>query len=228
MNLREDNSSGEITSIKDAEQKWMNDDYICHCNILISLSDALFYKYSQRTTSAKELWEQLKLVYLHEEFGSKRQQVKKYIELQIADGKPILEQVQELNQLADAVKAAGMSINENFHVSTIISKLPPSWRDFSLKLMHTENLSFRLLMNQISFEEELQNQYKRRGLQNFQEFRPCKEVEPRGSDATDPRMYRKRREGEMNGKPVICFNCGKKGHIPRNCWSKKTEKEMKI
>lgn len=227
MNLREDSSSGEIARIKAAEQKWMNDDYICHRNILSSLSDNLFYKYSRRTSSAKELWEQLKLVYLHEEFGSKRLQVKKYIEYQIVDEKPISEQVQELNQLAHAVEAAGMSINESFHVSAIISKLPLSWRDFSLKLMHIENLSFHALMYQINLEEELQNQYKRKRWQDSQEFQPYKKVGPGGSDANNPRICRKRPEGETSGKSVICFNCDKKGHISRDCWRKKLEKEVK-
>ncbi|WCJ22430.1 zinc knuckle (CCHC-type) family protein [Euphorbia peplus] len=154
--IRPEASPQDIAQTKAAERKWFNDDYMCRHNILAYLSDALYKRYSI-TRSAKELWEELRLVYLHEEFGKKRSQVKSYIEFQITDDKPILEQIQELNNIADSVVAAGIHFDEKFHVGTIISKLPPSWKDFCMKLMCEEHLPFGRLMDYIRMEDEFRN-----------------------------------------------------------------------
>uniref|UniRef100_A0A6N2N2M9 DEK-C domain-containing protein n=1 Tax=Salix viminalis TaxID=40686 RepID=A0A6N2N2M9_SALVM len=153
-------SAEEIAQAKATEQKWCNDDYLCRLNILNSLSDSIYYKYVKKIQTAKEYGEELKLVYLYEEFGTRRSQVKKYIEFQMVDEKSIVDQLQELNGIADAIVAAGMFIDENFHVSTVISKLPPSWKDFCMKLMHEEYLPFWILMDRVRVEEESRNQDK--------------------------------------------------------------------
>lgn len=224
-NLIPEASGGEIAQAKAAEQKWMNDDYICRRNILSSLSDDLFYKYSQNTHSAKDLWEKLRLVYLHEEYGTKRLQVKRYIEYEMVHGKSVVEQVQELNSLADSIVAAGISVDENFHVSVIISKLPPSWKDFCLKLMHYEHLSFQVLMNHLRVEEELQNQYRSQEPPGIQ---LSGKVRSSDNNIRNSGKSPKMRESETVGKPVVCYNCGKKGHISRHCRSRKSDKEANL
>ncbi|XP_048335650.1 uncharacterized protein LOC107423619 [Ziziphus jujuba] len=202
-------STEEITRAKAAEQKWMNDDRMCRHNILSSLSDYLLNLYSKKPTTAKELWEELKLLHLYEEFGTKRSQVKKYIEFQMVEEKPILEQVQELNCIADKIAAAGMLIEENFHVSVIISKLPLSWKDISIKLMFEEHLPFWMLMRRLKVEEELRMQDKQ-GMPNPVSNNLAGKAVPRMRDA----------------RPQVCYTCGKKGHSYRQCYSKKVDKEI--
>ncbi|KAJ1413764.1 Transcriptional coactivator p15 [Sesbania bispinosa] len=148
---------------KASEKRWVHDDLMCRRNILSHLSDHLFNQYANRKMSAKELWEELKFVYQFEEYGTKRSQVKKYIEFQMVDEKAVVEQIQEFNSIADSIVAAGMSIEENFHVCVIISKLPLSWKDFCIKLMHEEYLPFWKLMERIRIEEETRNGVKQVG-----------------------------------------------------------------
>ncbi|KAF8026990.1 hypothetical protein BT93_E0037 [Corymbia citriodora subsp. variegata] len=224
-NLIPEASSGEIAQAKAAEQKWMNDDYVCRRNILSSLSDDLFYKYSHNTHSAKDLWEKLRLVYLYEEYGTKRLQVKRYIEFKMVNGKSVVEQVQELNNLADSIVADGISVDENFHVSVIISKLPPSWKDFCLKLMHYEHLSFQVLMNHLKVEEELQNQYKSKEPHGIP---PSGKVRSSNDNIRNSGKSPKSRESETVGKPVVCYSCGKKGHFARHCRNRKSDKEANL
>ncbi|KAI6707771.1 hypothetical protein NL676_010733 [Syzygium grande] len=227
-NLIPEASSVEIARVKAAEEKWMNDDYICRRNILSSLSDELFYKYSQTTYSAKDLWEKLRLVYLYEECGTKRLQVKRYIEFEMVDGKSVIEQVQELNRMADSIAAAGISVDENFHVSVIISKLPPSWKDFCLKLMHHEHLSFQVLMNHLRVEEELHNQYKSKEPHDIHGIQPSGKVRSSNNSIRNSGKSPKMRESETVGKPVVCYSCGKKGHYSRHCRSRQSDKEANI
>ncbi|KAK1560977.1 hypothetical protein Q3G72_033067 [Acer saccharum] len=219
-------SSEEISKVKAAEQKWVHDDHICRRHILSCLSDNLYYQFSKKTKSAKELWEELKLVYLYEEFGTKRLQVKRYIEFQMVDEKPILEQLKEFNNIADSVVAARMMIDDNFHVSVIISKLPPSWKDFCIKLTREEYLSFGMLMDRITVEEELRRQNKQGELSNSVDSRLAKGFGPRMRDMKRPGMSWKRRDSEMDGKIIVCYNCGKKGHMTKDCWNRKIDKEI--
>ncbi|KAK7397441.1 hypothetical protein VNO78_18613 [Psophocarpus tetragonolobus] len=220
---------------KAAERRWLNDDLMCWRNILSHLSDPLFNLYSNRKMSGKELWEELKLLYLYEEFGTKRSQVKKYIEFQIVDDKEIIEQIRELNDIADSITAAGMFIDDNFHVSVIISKLPPSWKHFCVKLMCEEYLSFRRLMERIQIEEEYRYGVKRAGEHsNSIGYHQGNRVGQRRADYKPLGMYRNR--SEINTRSVSCSICGKRGHLSQHCWrrydkqtdERKTEENVRI
>ncbi|KDP28479.1 hypothetical protein JCGZ_14250 [Jatropha curcas] len=223
--MKPEASAEGIAQAKAVEQKWLNDDYMCRRNILASLSDALYYQYSKNAKSAKELWEELKLVYLYEEFGKKRSHVKKYIEFQMVEEKPILDQVQELNSIADSIVATGIFIDEKFHVSAIISKLPPSWKDFCMKLMCEEYLPFWMLMDRVRVEDESRNQDKQAEPSNSACFNHTKNLGPRMKDMKKPGFNGRRRETEMDNKGLVCYSCGKKGHISKHCRSKKFDKE---
>ncbi|KAI4355245.1 hypothetical protein L6164_004038 [Bauhinia variegata] len=199
------------------EKRWVDDDSHCRRNILLYLSDHLFDQYAKRKMSARELWEDLKLTYLYEEFGTKRSQVRKYIEYQMVEENSILEQVQEFNNIADSIVASGILVDENFHVSVIISKLPPSWKNICNKLMREEHLPFWKLMERLRTEEASRNQSKKVGEpSNNPGFHLSKR--PRGTDNMPSGMHRNK--SDMNSKKIPCYYCGKKGHLPKNCWWK--------
>ncbi|KAM6583858.1 hypothetical protein CsatB_010860 [Cannabis sativa] len=210
-------SAEEISRTKAAEQKWMNDDYLCAHNIFSSLSDNLFNLYSKKTMTAKELWQELRLLHLCEEYQTERSQVKKYIEFKMVEDRSILEQVHEINRIADSIVAAGMTVEEKFHVSVIISKLPPSWKDISVKLMCEEYLPFWMLMNRLGVEEDLRNQHKRKSPTPAGYGLPERNVQM----MRHPKPYNlhpKKRNLEKDNK--FCHNCGKKGHLLQNCYNK--------
>ncbi|XP_058740659.1 uncharacterized protein LOC131612934 isoform X2 [Vicia villosa] len=217
--LGEDNASAEeISETKAAEKRWVNDDLMCRRNILGLISDSLFKNYASRKMSAKELWKELRRVYLIEEYGTKRSQVKKYIEFQMDDEKAVADQIQELNCIADSILAAGMHIDENFHVSVIISKLPLSWKDFYNKLMCEEHLPFWKLMERITIEEESRNGVKQVGEPPSDNARlhHANKGGIKGADIKPPPGFP--RKFEPNGKNKTCYVCGQKGHISKNCW----------
>ncbi|KAH0980138.1 hypothetical protein GBA52_007315 [Prunus armeniaca] len=113
--------SGGLTELKDAEEKWIKDDFLCLRTILNYLCDDLLHRYGKRkkTTTAKQLWDDLKLM-----FGMKKYLVRKYMDFQKVDEKSLVEQIQEFNRIFDEVVASGMTLSETFHVSAILSSLP--------------------------------------------------------------------------------------------------------
>ncbi|KAL0428721.1 UNVERIFIED_CONTAM: hypothetical protein Sradi_0498100 [Sesamum radiatum] len=169
ISLNQETSLDEKVKEKAAVQRWIDDDYICRHNILNSLCDNLFQLYSQKSCSAGELWEELKLVY-GEDLGTTRR---------------------------------------NFHVSTIVSKLPPSWKEFRVRLMHDDFLPFNMLMHRLQVEEDSRNCFKietnyKKGLI----------IEPK----LDYRLGMRRKENKR-----VCYSCGKEGHIIKNCPDRKFE-----
>ncbi|XP_054781483.1 uncharacterized protein LOC129288773 isoform X2 [Prosopis cineraria] len=213
-------SAVEVAEARAAEKRWVSDDFMCRRNILCYLSDHLFNQYTNRKMTAKELWEELRQVYLYEEFGTKRSQVKKYIEFKFVGEKSILEQVLELNTIADSIVSAGMMIDENFHVSVLISKLPPSWKDVCIKLMCEEYLPFWMLMERLRVEEESRNQVKQgdEPSSNDRGYHEARKFVQRWADIKPSSMYGQRNRLDMNGRSIVCYVCGKKGHLSRNCW----------
>ncbi|CAH2069279.1 unnamed protein product [Thlaspi arvense] len=208
-----------------AKKNWLRDDYLCHNHLLNSLSDHLYRQYLKKFKHAKELWDDLKWVYQCEESNSKRSQVRKYIEFKMVEERPVLEQVQEVNKIADSIVSAGMFLDETFHVSTIISKFPPSWSGFSTRLMEEEYLPVWMLMERVKAEELLRN-----GAQRVT-YRPStgsSQMERMQSLGTTHRGSQsigwKRKEPERDGRvTIVCDNCGRRGHLAKNCWGKTSD-----
>lgn len=210
---RQKASFEEIVRAKAEVQKWVNDENLCRHSILSCLCDNLFAEYSKKTKSAKELWEELKSAYC-EDFGTSRSKVSKYMQFEMVDGISVLEQAQELCRIADSVKASGMWIDEHFHVSAIISKLPPSWKDYRRNLMHENFITVVMLMHRLRVEEESRNHAEKEGFAHLAESREDNRLEVEKGDFKRPAMHL---EMEKGNKLITCFRCGQKGHISRNC-----------
>ncbi|KAL8115087.1 hypothetical protein AgCh_021786 [Apium graveolens] len=195
--LHEEACFEKAAQAKAAAKKWVDDDYLCRVNILNSLSDHIYDQYSKRMLSSKELWEELKLSF-DEDFGTKISLVNKYMQYQIIDGVSVLEQVQEFHEIADAIIACGMRIDENFHVSAIVSKLPPSWKECRVKLLKEEWLPLSKLMYTLGVEEN------------------CRILHRSYETSTHSKPENKF-VSKTTEKKRLCYMCGNEGHISKNC-----------
>ncbi|KNA18153.1 hypothetical protein SOVF_073340 isoform A [Spinacia oleracea] len=219
----------ELAQTLSAAEKWVDDDHICRQNILNSLCDNLYGHYSKKSGTAKDVWEELKLTYLHEEHGAKVSLVKKYIEFQIVEEKPVFEQVHEFHQIADALIASGMYVEEKFHVNVIISKLPPSWKPNMIELMKEDYLPVWMLMNHLKAEEESRHKgnmcdtprVSRSDLPPV--FQPNKRFGPQRIPMKKPGVAHGNYEPDRDRKVKFCSNCKKKGHNLDQCWFLKAE-----
>jgi hypothetical protein len=54
----------------------------------------------------------------------------------MVDDNPIVEQAHEIHTLAKELEGFNCELSDKFVAGSIISKLPPSWRDFATYLKH--------------------------------------------------------------------------------------------
>ncbi|GKB33376.1 zinc finger, CCHC-type containing protein [Tanacetum coccineum] len=117
---------------------WENDDYICHGHILNGMSDAFFDVY-QNVGSTKELWDQLDSKYMREDASSKKFLVSNFNNYKMVYSRSVMEQYHELLRIIRQFTQYGLNMDESISVSSVIDKLPLSWKDFKHTLKHNKD-----------------------------------------------------------------------------------------
>ncbi|GJZ68091.1 hypothetical protein Tco_0631331 [Tanacetum coccineum] len=121
------------------EAKWENNDYICRGHILYGMSDPLF-DIHQNVESVKELWDSLESKYMWR--------------MLLVRSSLILGQYTQ----------HGLKMEESIYVSSVIDKLPPSWKDFKHSLKHgKDDLSLVQLGSHLRIEESPRAQESNKG-----------------------------------------------------------------
>ncbi|GKA07542.1 zinc finger, CCHC-type containing protein [Tanacetum coccineum] len=143
--------------------KWDNDDYIYRGHILNGMSDSLFYVYTN-VESAKELWDSFESKYMSEDSSSKKFLVSNFNNYKMVDSRPVMEQYNELLRILRQYTQHGLKMDESIFVSSIIDKLPLSWKVFKHTLKHgKDDLSLVQLGSQLRIEESLRVQDSDKG-----------------------------------------------------------------
>ncbi|XP_074337413.1 uncharacterized protein LOC141674601 [Apium graveolens] len=205
--------------------KWENDDYICRGHILNGMSDSLFDIY-QNVESAKELWDSLESKYMAEDASSKKFLVSNFINYKMVDTRPIMEQYNELLRILGQFVQHDMKMDESISVSSVINKLPPSWKDFKHTLKHNkEEMTLVELGSHFRIEEALRAQEienNRKG-NNQVGNSSVNMVEDGGSSKNSNKDNGKKRKFKENNntcsnkKPKLaCWKCGKSGYFKKD------------
>ncbi|GKB27553.1 hypothetical protein Tco_0866954, partial [Tanacetum coccineum] len=143
--------------------KWENDGYICRGHILNDMSDSLFDVYTN-VESAKELWDSLESKYMADDSSSKKFVVSNFNNYKMIDSRPVMEQFNELLRILGQYTQHGLKMDESIFVSSVIDKLPHSWKDFKHTLKHGKyDLSWVKLGSHLRIEESLKAQDNDKG-----------------------------------------------------------------
>ncbi|XP_050918626.1 uncharacterized protein LOC127136064 [Lathyrus oleraceus] len=134
----------ESEEVKKERKKRKEDELLCRGHILNTMYDRLYDLYMDNP-SATEIWKVLEFKFKAEE----------------EDCKPILPQVHEFQVLVNKIKAVKIDIPETFQVGVIIAKLPPSWKGYRKKLLHSfEDFSLEKIQKHLRIEEESKEREK--------------------------------------------------------------------
>ncbi|XP_042972832.1 uncharacterized protein LOC122304639 [Carya illinoinensis] len=148
-------NKNETIAQSQARIKWEQDDYICKRHICNAMSDTLFDAYQDKAT-VKDLWDALKAKYFLEDAKSKKFLETKIFSYKMVDSRPIVEQFNEIMHILDQFTQHNMKMDDSISVSSIIDKLPPSWKGYKRSLKHRkEEMSLEDLSQHLHIEEQI-------------------------------------------------------------------------
>ena len=203
--------------------KWENDDYICRGHILNGMSNPLFDIY-QNVENTKRLWNDLESKYIAEDTSSKKFLVSNFNNYKMVDSRPVMEQYNELLRILGQFTQHDIKMDECFAVSSVIDKLPPSWKDFKHTLKHQkEELSLVQLGAHFRIEESLRVQESDKGNVKADVGQPS--VHMVESNKVNPNHKGKGVKSKFEGRNIqnkkpnvlVCWRCNMTGHLKRNC-----------
>ncbi|XP_062020916.1 uncharacterized protein LOC133737363 [Rosa rugosa] len=148
--------TSETQSSKSTTPKMTKDEieYHCHNRILSTLSNDLYDVYRD-TTSAKSLWEELEAEYGLDDAGIDRFTVSTFNSYKMVEEKTVSVQIHEFKDLLRKVESKGTKFTEEFKVSCLIDKLPPSWSNFAKSLRHKHGeLTLTKVFNNLRVDEK--------------------------------------------------------------------------
>jgi hypothetical protein len=138
-----------------ARMKWEQDDYICKGHICNAMVDSLFDIYQSKST-AKDVWDAFEAKYLLEDATSKKFLASKFMNYRMVDARPVVEQFNEILHILSQFSQHNMKMDEEIAISSIIDKLPPSWKDRKKILKHKKDeITVDQLGQHFQIEEEL-------------------------------------------------------------------------
>ncbi|XP_010555875.1 PREDICTED: uncharacterized protein LOC104825272 [Tarenaya hassleriana] len=155
---RPEETEEETLAAARARNKWDNDNYVCCGHILNGMSDELFDVY-QHIDTAKALWDSLEAKYVSDDASSKRFLVSSFNSYKMVDSRSVMEQFHELQRILSQFVQHKLQMDEAIKVSSIVDKLPPSWKDVKRSLKHKkEDMSLEQLGTHLRIEEDLRMQ----------------------------------------------------------------------
>ncbi|KAJ9565193.1 hypothetical protein OSB04_001159 [Centaurea solstitialis] len=150
----------------------------------------------------------------------------------MVDTRPVMEQYHELQRMLGQFAQYDMKMDESISVSSIIDKLPPSWKDFKNNLKHKkEELTLVELGSHFQIEQSIRDMEKVSvgGPKTVtgSSVNMVEEGESSKAGKGKRKFHGSNFKGPNNKPKVTCWKCGKPGHFKRDCRSGKCGGKVK-
>lgn len=164
----------------------------------------------RKAKSAKESWNILKAHHEKNTLGSSVQIMRKICGMKFSMENTMADHIANMKILFEKLEAVGETFSERWVIAMLLSSLPPSYDTLvtALEARKIEELTVHVVENNL--------------LEEYQ--RQSKNVEPNSVMKTFKIPQVKSSQDDANGKR--CHFCKIKGHLKKNCWKFKKERNI--
>ena len=188
-----------------ALQKWKEGDRKTQARIELAISDSEMVHVMGAKT-AKEMWKQLSTVKESRGQMGMLAARRRLMRTTAEEGFNMADHIATLRQIQEELHVMGNVVTDEDFAMILVTSLPESWDTFTTTF-------FRSRSNQTS---KIQSQELVGIL--IDEFR--RRMEREGNSGGVALQAKEKGYGNGGASDVECFNCRKKGHLKKDCWSK--------
>ncbi|XP_019173288.1 PREDICTED: uncharacterized protein LOC109168888 [Ipomoea nil] len=226
-------SSKTDDRIQDTRTKYERDNKTVRGILLHYMSDALLDIYASHKC-AKTIWDLLRKKYGSDDAGRKKYAVARWLNYKMMDGKPVIDQVHEYENLVGDLITEGIPVSDALQTYSLLEKLPESWSGFQNKMKHEpKECTWEEMVNHINIEEAF---CLRQSSISFSEKMKANVIETsdrsKNGNAGQNKTWKKNvkvnntnnfkaNKNHKAGKGGPCYVCGKHGHRAAQCYYKK-------
>lgn len=204
------------------DDKWNEMDGNAIANLHLALADGVLSSVAEKKT-AKEIWDTLTRLYEAKSLHNKIFLKRRLYTLRMAESTAVTDHINTLNTLFSQLTMLGHTIEENERAELLLQSLPDSYDQLVINLTNnilSDYLQFDDVASAI-LEEECRRQNKEDRLASSQQAEALSMTRGRSTERGSSGSQNHGRSKSRSKKNIKCYNCGKKGHVKKDCWSKK-------
>ncbi|KAK9181573.1 hypothetical protein WN944_024711 [Citrus x changshan-huyou] len=155
--------------------------------------------------------------------------VRKLYTLRMAESTMVTDHINTLKTLFSQLTMLGHNIEENERAELLLQSLPNSYDQLIINLTNN-NPADSLVFDDVAasvLNEESRQKNKENRQPSSQQAEALSMTRGRSTERGPSRSHNHGRSKFRSKKNVKCYNCGKKGHVKKECWSNQKRKDGK-
>ncbi|KAH9667565.1 retrovirus-related pol polyprotein from transposon TNT 1-94-like protein [Citrus sinensis] len=210
------------------DDKWNEVDGNAISDLHLALADGVLSSVAEKNT-AKKIWDTLTKLYEAKSLHNKIFLKRKLYTLRMAESTMVTDHINTLKTLFSQLTTLGHNIEENERAELLLQSLPDSYDQLIINLTNNnpvESLVFDDVAASV-LNEESRRKNKENRQASSQQAEALSVTRGRSTERGPSGSQNHGRSKSRSKKNVKCYNCGKKGHVKKECWSNQKRREDK-
>ncbi|KAH9698769.1 hypothetical protein KPL71_024127 [Citrus sinensis] len=210
------------------DDKWNEIDGNAISDLHLALADGVLSSVAEKNT-AKEICDTLTKLYEAKSLHNKIFLKRKLYTLRMAESTIVTDHINTLKTLFSQLTTLGHNIEENERAELLLQSLPDSYDQLIINLPNNnpaDNLVFDDVAASV-LNEESRRKNKENRQASSQQAEALSVTRGRSTERGPSGSQNHGRSKSRSKKNVKCYNCGKKGHVKKKCWSNQKRREGK-
>ncbi|KAH9670456.1 hypothetical protein KPL70_016992 [Citrus sinensis] len=210
------------------DDKWNEIDGNTISDLHLALADGVLSSVAEKNM-AKEIWDTLTKLYEAKSLYNKIFLKRKLYTLRMTESTIVTDHINTLKTLFSQLTTLGHNIEENELAELLLQSLPDSYDQLIINLTNNNPVD-SLVFDDVAasiLNEESRRKNKENRQASSQQAEALSVTRERSTERGPSGSQSHGRSKSRSKKNVKCYNCGKKGHVKKECWNNQKRREGK-